>query len=185
MEIGAGKGHITKALSEACGKVISYEIDASLYERLKMQLNDHVQLYHGDFLKCRLPREEYRVFANIPFCITTEIVRKLITADPLPQGMWLIMEKGAAKRFCGASGESLISLMIKPRYDTRIVYHFGREDFHPAPRVDVVMLEFQRKPAADVHPAQWDRYQKFVRHSLQYGVFGKKALLTKNRSTQR
>ena len=118
-------------------------------------------------------------FANIPFYITTEIVRELITADPLPQGMWLIMEKGAAKRFCGASGESLISLKIKPRYDTRIVYHFSREDFHPAPRVDVVMLEFQRKPAADVHPAQWDRYQKFVRHSLQYGVFGKKALLTK------
>ena len=43
----------------------------------------------------------------------------------------------------------------------------------------MVVLEFQRKPAADVHPAQWDRYQKFVRHSLQYGVFGKKALLTK------
>lgn len=179
LEIGAGRGHITKALSDACGKVISYEIDPHLYERLKGQVPSNVQLYCGDFLKCRLPAEPYRVFANIPFSITTDIVRKLTTADSLPQDMWLIMEKGAAKRFCGASQESLISLMIKPRYDMKIVYHFKREDFHPAPRVDVVMLEFRRKHTDDVPSAQWKDYQKFLRHSLQYGIFGKNALLTK------
>ena len=179
LEIGAGKGHITKALSDACGKVISYEIDLRLYQRLKKQLQSNVKLHYGDFLKYRLPRESYKVFANIPFSITTDIVRKLTTADPLPQGMWLIMEKGAAKRFCGIPKESLASLLIKPRYDTKIVYHFSREDFHPAPRVDVVMLELRRKNTADVSPAQWENYCMFLRHSLQYGIFGSNALLTK------
>ncbi len=179
LEIGAGKGHITKALSNVCGKVISYEIDLRLYQRLKEQLQSNVQLYYGDFLKCRLPKGTYQVFSNIPFSITTDIIRKLTTEDSFPQGMWLIMEKGAAKRFCGIPRESLISLLIKPRYDTKIVYHFKREDFHPAPRVDVVMMEFRLKNVSDVPRDQWKSYCMFLRHSLQYGIFGKNALLTK------
>lgn len=179
LEIGAGKGHITKALSDACRKVTSYEIDRCLFERLQPQLPDNVQLHCGDFLKCRLPRENYMVFANIPFSITTDIVCKLTTARTPSQAMWLIMEKGAAKRFCGTPRESLASLLIKPLYDTKIVYHFRREDFHPAPAVDVVMLEFRRKNPADVPPAQWKDYEVFLRHSLQYGIAGNRALLTK------
>ena len=178
LEIGAGKGHITKALANACCRVISYEIDPRLYERLK-ELPDNVRLYCGDFLKCRLPKEPYRVFANIPFSITTDIVRKLTEADPLPQGMWLIMEKGAAKRFCGIPKESTASLLIRPWYDTKIVYHFRREDFHPAPNVDAVMVEFRLKDTPDVPSAQWENYRFFLRHSLQYGLFDRNALLTK------
>lgn len=138
-----------------------------------------MQLRCADFLQCRLPREPYPVFANIPFCITTQIVRRLATADPLLQGMWLIMEKGSAKRFCGMPSERLASLLIKARSDARIVYHFRREDFHPAPGVDVVMLEFRRKGVADVPAEHWEQYAVFVRHGLQYGLFGKKALLSR------
>lgn len=177
LEIGAGKGHITRALAEICGKVISYEIDDRLFEHLKGQLPANVLLLNRDFLTCRLPKEPYWVFSNIPFSATTDIVRKLTASASLPQGMWLIMEKGAAKRFCGTPKENLSSLLIKPLFDTRIVYHFRREDFHPAPRVDVVMVEFRRKPLADVPPALWKDYCDFVRHNLQYGLSGKKALL--------
>ena len=179
LEIGAGKGHITNALSDKCKKIISYEIDKHLYDRLKYQISSNVCLRHGDFLKCRLPHEQYKVFANIPFSITTSIINKLTTANPLPQGMWLIMEKGAAKRFCGKPKESLNSLLIKPKYDTRIVYHFRREDFHPAPSVDVVMLEFRKKEKDDVSSVQWNDYCMFIQHSMKYGIFGKNALLTK------
>lgn len=179
LEIGAGKGHITKALADTCGKVISYEIDRQLYERLRGTLPDNVRLHCGDFLKCRLPKEPYLVFANIPFSITTNILRKLTAADPLPAGMWLIMEKGAAKRFCGLPKESLASLLIKPRFESKIVYHFRREDFHPAPKTDVVMVEFRRKCKADIPVEQWNDYCLFLQHSLKYGLCGRNALLTK------
>ena len=75
LEIGAGKGHITNALSDKCKKIISYEIDKHLYDRLKYQISSNVCLRHGDFLKCRLPHEQYKVFANIPFSITTSIIK--------------------------------------------------------------------------------------------------------------
>lgn len=179
LEIGAGKGHITKALSDSCKTVISYEIDRKLYETLRPQLADNVRLYHKDFLSCRLPSEPYLVFANIPYSRTTDIVRKLTNARPLPNAIWLVMEKGAAKRFCGLPKDSLQSLLIKPFFETKIIYHFKREDFHPAPRVDSVLVEWKRKELPDIHPTQKREFSAFLSHSLRYGLFGSRSLLTK------
>lgn len=179
LEIGAGKGHITKALADQCQHVISYEIDRKLYEKLAPQLPGNVKLYCRDFLQCSLPTKSYQVFANIPFSKTTAIVRKLITAENLPEHMWMIMEKGAAKRFYGLPKEHVFSLQIKPFFDTKIIYHFRREDFHPAPRVDVVLLEFTRKQASDIALEERSDYEIFLKHSFAKGIFGKQALLTK------
>ena len=179
LEIGAGKGHITRALSSSCRTVIAYEIDGRLYEKLKTQVGANVRLYHGDFLRCALPRSPYKVFANIPFSKTTAILNKLTQADILPQGMWLVMERGAAMRFCGLSGENLHSLLIKPFFVCRIIHKFRREDFHPTPRVDVVLLELERKEKPDIEPAQRHAFSAFLSHSLRYGLYGSRALLTK------
>lgn len=54
LEIGAGKGHITKALSKRAKTVVSYEIDGNLYEKLKTNVAENVRLIRGDFLKCAL-----------------------------------------------------------------------------------------------------------------------------------
>ncbi len=179
LEIGAGKGHITQVLSERCKKVIAYEIDGKLYERLKPQAAANVQLHHSDFLKCRLPDKSYKVFSNIPFSRTTEILRKLTNAALPPSGIWLVMEKGAAKRFCGLPGENLNSLLLKPFFEPRIVYYFNREDFHPAPRVDTVLLELKRKEKPDIQSTQRHSFYVFVSHGLRFGLFSSRALLTK------
>lgn len=179
LEIGAGKGHITKELSSSCKMVIAYEIDKKLYENLKPQLEENVRLFHMDFLKCALPKQPYKVFSNIPFSKTTAILEKLTQAKPLPEGLWLVMEKGAAMRFCGLPGNNLHSLLIKPFFETRIIYAFKRNDFHPAPRVDIVLLELKRKEKPDIQPAQRSDFSAFLSHSLRYGLYGPRALLTK------
>lgn len=179
LEIGAGKGHITKALSEKCGTVISYEIDKSLYSKLKPQLSNNVKLCCGDFLKCRLPNTPYKVFANIPFSRTTEIIQKLTSSENLPTDIWLIMEKGAAKRFCGLPKDNLNSLLLKPFFDLKIIWHFNRQDFHPAPNTDVVMLQMKLKEQADIQYREKADYKAFLSHSIKNGIFGSSALLTK------
>ena len=179
LEIGAGKGHITKVLSDCCERVIAYEIDKKLSERLNLQIASNVQLYTADFLKCNLPKSAYKVFSNIPFSRTTEILHKLTNASPLPDGMWLVMEKGAAKRFCGLPKENLNSILLKPFFEANIIYYFKREDFHPAPRVDVVLLELRRKELPDIQPTQKRDFYAFVSHGLRFGLFGARALLTK------
>lgn len=176
LEIGAGKGHITKALADTGKQVVTYEIDQKLAEKLAPQLPNNVRLIPNDFLRCPLPKGTYKVFANIPFSRTTEIVRKLTDAENAPQSMWLIMEKGAAKRFCGQPRESRISLQIKPFFDAQIVYHFRREDFHPMPRVDVVMLEFKHKLQPDLPVSQQAAFSAFFEQVHRKGLY---KLLTK------
>lgn len=147
IEIGPGKGHTTGMLARLCRRVTAIEIDAKLYGGLVDQFSGiaNVRLYHADFLDWKLPASgAYKVFANIPFSHTTAIVRKLTECDNPPREAWLTMEKGAAKRFTGSPRETLRSLMIKPGFEIEIVYYFLREDFHPKPGVNVVLLHLKK-----------------------------------------
>lgn len=178
LEIGAGKGHITKRLSPRCRRVLAYELDRRLYAHLAPQLPANVELRCGDFLRAELPAGSYKVFANIPFSRTTEILRKLTEASNPPGAMWLVVERGAAKRFCGLPRESTQSLLLKPFYQTRIAAFLRREDFHPAPRVEAALLELKRKDEPDI---PWDcrgAYKRFIQRGLREGFSGSHGLLT-------
>lgn len=181
LEIGAGKGHITKALLRKCAQVIALEIDVKLYNSLYNKFTDaaNLSLINNDFLRSNLPKTAYKVFSNIPFMITTDIVKKLTKDKNPPRDAWLVMEKGAAKRFCGKPNDTLQSLWLRPFFNLSIVYHFRREDFHPMPRVDVVLLHISEKTAPDLLRSEQKAYCDFVSHSIKFGLVGKQALLTR------
>jgi len=182
LEIGTGKGHLTEALCKRAGKIYTIEIDQKLAENAQNKLANHnnVTLIRGDFMKYRLPKKEaYKVFANIPFFLTTQIIEKLTQAGNPPTDMWLVMEKGAAKRFMGLPRETKKSLELKVRWEMKIVYHFRREDFHPKPSVDTVLIHFGRKAVPDLNEGDFREFQKFVERGMQYGITGKGGLLTK------
>jgi len=99
IEIGSGKGHTTGFLIKRCRKVLAIEIDGRLYDKLTAKFKDvkNIRICHQDFLKWKLPKhEDYKVFSNIPFCFTTDIMRKLTECKNAPSEAWLTMEKGAA-----------------------------------------------------------------------------------------
>ena len=182
IEIGTGKGHLTEVLCEKAGSVCSVEIDRKLYEssREKLAQYDNLKLVHGDFLKYSLPTKgAYKVFSNIPYFITTQIVEKLTRVSNMPTDIWLVMEKGAAKRFMGKPRETEKSLLLKVNWTVKIVYYFHREDFHPMPAVDSVLVHFSRKEEADLDWNEYGEFQRFIAHSLKYGFCGNKGLLTK------
>lgn len=182
LEIGTGKGHLTERLCEQAGSVCSIEIDRKLYEHARERLAQYsnLSLIHGDFLEYRLPQKGgYKVFANIPFFITTQIVEKLTQVSYMPADIWLVMEKGAAKRFMGIPKETGRSLLLKVNWDMKIAYHFRRDDFHPAPSVDTVLVHFSRKDVPDLSRKECGEFRKFVEHSLKYGLCGGRGLLTR------
>lgn len=148
IEIGTGKGHLTGILAERCSVLYSVEIDRKLYAQAKEKLHDkkNIKFICGDFLRYKLPsRGKYKIFANIPFNITTEIVMKLTKAYNPPVEMWLVMEKGAAKRFMGEKGDNRNCGELQMKWNMKVVYYFRQEDFHPKPRVNSVLLHFKRK----------------------------------------
>lgn len=182
LEIGTGKGHLTEALCRRAGTVCSVEIDRKLYESAGKRLSQfsNLRLIYGDFLKYDLPSKgDYKVFANIPYFITTQIIEKLTQASNPPAEMWLVMEKGAAKRFLGISKETKKSLLLKVGWDMKIVYHFRREDFHPMPAVDSVLVHFAKRASPDLTRGEYHAFQKFIEQSMKYGICGKGGPLTK------
>jgi 23S rRNA (adenine-N6)-dimethyltransferase len=186
LEIGTGKGHLTEALCKRAGKVCSVEVDERLMERAKKRLSkyENVELVSGDFMKYRLPEKgDYKVFANIPFFLTTQIVEKLTQRANAPTDMWLVMEKGAAKRFMGLPRETKKSLELKVRWEMKVVYHFRREDFHPKPSVDSVLVHFSQKAVPDLNGKEYRAFQKFIEQGMKCGVTGKGGLLTKRQAS--
>lgn len=166
IEIGAGKGHITRELQKICGIVTAIEVDKKLYLKLNEKFSDadNIHLLNRDFLKWNLPRYgDYKIFSNIPFNITTKIIKKITGAPNPPTDSWLIMEKGAAKRFCGKPYETTASLQLKRYFDVNIMYYLRREDFHPMPSVDIVVVHLRRKKKPDVPKNQYSQLGRTIR----------------------
>lgn len=181
LEIGTGKGHLTKVLASRCNKVYSIEIDPHLFELAQARLIGikNIHLIHRDFLKFNLSSfSDYKIFANIPFSKTTAIIHKITTSHHPPRDMWLIMEKGAAKRFMGERSENLRSLSLKPFWKLKIRYYFRRDDFHPKPKVDCVLVHFSLRRTPDLRIDQLQSFQAFVRRGLQGGFQRNRKLLT-------
>lgn len=182
IEIGTGKGHLTRALCQKCGFLYSIEIDRKLYQHAKERLAgcQNLKLIQGDFLDYQLPTgTDYKVFANIPYFITTQIIRKLTETTCPPADLWLIMEKGAAKRFTGRPRETTQSLLLKTGWDMKILYHFQKNDFHPMPSVNSVLLHLSRKQKPDLARKDLPEFRQFITHSMKYGLYGRRSLLTK------
>lgn len=180
IEIGPGKGHITEKLASRVRQVTAIELDGGLFNKLALRFAGagNVVLIRNDFLRFALPKEGgYKVFSSIPFSITTAIVRKLTECHNPPAEAWLIMEKGAALRFMGTPRASLRSLMLKPFFETGIVFRFSREDFHPKPACDVVMLHLKRKAQPDIPLGLRPDFERFMQAALSgqlYRLLSKK-----------
>lgn len=166
VEIGPGKGIITRQLAGVCRGVIGIEYDAGLYANLKRRFDatDNVVIRHGDFLSYPLPRGEYKIFANIPFNITSAIVAHITTAPRLPADAYLIMQEEAARRYAGRpyARESLDSLLLKPWFEPSIAHKFANTDFSPVPGVGIVFLHIHRRPRRLLGTDEYGLYKDFV-----------------------
>lgn len=164
-DIGAGTGNITAALRARGARVIAIEKDPQLCAKLKRHFSafDKVEVRHTDFLASEIsPSTLYKVFANIPFSHTAEMIKKLLFNKAPPDDCYLIVQKEAAEKYVGIPVDTLVSLLIKPLFWVDILYHFNRNDFFPVPAVDIVLLQFQRRKYALVPECRYVLYRDFV-----------------------
>lgn len=169
-DIGAGAGVISTELAKTAKKVYAVELDKKFEFALKEATKSfpNVEVIMGDFLKLPLPENsKYKVFSNIPFSITSDIVYKLMFAKNPPEDAVLFVQKEAAYRFMGEGEGYLISILIKPFFDVEIAYEFKKSDFTPQPSVNIVLLEIKKrqKPLVDIQNAE--NYQNFVIYTLK------------------
>ena len=164
VEIGPGGGAITRHLASRCRRLVAVERDPRLAADLRRRFagRSHVEIVEADFLNAPLPAGDYKVVANIPFNVTTAIVAKLTTGQDPPLDAYLVVQREAAARFIGWPRVTLFALLLMPWFEASVFHRFRRDDFHPVPRVDVVMMRLLRRtlPLVNEHDA-WI-YRDFV-----------------------
>lgn len=148
VELGAGKGALTTVLNQRAGKVLAVEYDASFVEILKRKTGENAvtKIIHQDIMKIRLPKEKFIVISNIPYSITTPIMKMLLNkpSSGFQKGI-IIMEKGAAKRFTSQFVKDSYVLAWRMWFDIRYVRKISRNNFSPPPKVDSAMIIITRR----------------------------------------
>lgn len=164
-DIGVGSGSISKALLQKGARVIAIEKDSRLILECKDRFadQDRFELYLYDFLIWEFPPDQkYKVFSNIPFFHTADIISKLLFGTTPPEDCYLVTQKEAAEKFAGTYVDTLISLLIKPLFWIDIIYQFRRTDFYPIPSVDAVLLQIEKRKCQLLSDRHYDLYKDFV-----------------------
>ncbi|WP_212963437.1 23S ribosomal RNA methyltransferase Erm [Siminovitchia fordii] len=146
LELGAGKGAITNVLSNRARKVLAVEYDQKFIKKLKQLEMKNTVIIEQDILKISLPREHFVVVSNIPYAITTPIMKMLLNnpSSGFLNGV-IVVEKGAAKRFTSNFVKDPYIIAWKMWFDIQYIKGISRKNFSPPPRVDSAMITINRK----------------------------------------
>jgi len=144
LEIGPGKGALTRLLAETANHVIAIELDAELARKLSSSMPPNVEVIHGDAVTVDflgLPRFT-KVVANLPFWISSAITVKLLEV-PYQKAV-LIYQWEFAQRLvasCGTKQYSRLSVLVAYKAACRLLERVPRSSFSPAPEVDAAIVE--------------------------------------------
>ena len=155
LEIGPGKGILTKLLANSAKKVIAIEIDKNLIDRLKKSIPDNVEIIHGDCVKIdfnMLPKFD-KIVSNLPFQISSPITFKFLEHDF--KLAVLIYQKEFADRMIAKAGSknySRLSVGIYYKTKCELLETIPKTSFRPQPKVDscIIRLAPRKTPPFEV-----------------------------------
>ena len=167
LDLGAGRGIITRALRDAGARVVAVELDAHVLADLRRL---GVEVLRADARIVPLPRDPFRVVANLPFAAGTAILRRLLDDPRLPLvSCDVIVEWGLATKRATVWPSTLTSVYWGAWYELSVARRDPRACFAPPPSVDAAVLRAVRRaeplvPVRDAH-----EYRTFLQ-----GAFGDK-----------
>lgn len=149
VEIGPGPGRLTKLLAENVKKVIAIELDKSLFDRFKTEINDYknIELINKNALYYdyeSLP--PFKVVANIPYNITTPIIFRLLESRKNLKSMTLTIQKEVAKRIAAGPGTKdygALTIMIQYYAVPEIKFIIPKGAFRPVPKIDSAVIHIK------------------------------------------
>jgi 16S rRNA (adenine1518-N6/adenine1519-N6)-dimethyltransferase len=188
LEIGPGLGSLTRHLALAAHSVICVELDKALFPALESIVSPYhnVRLVQGDILRMDpadlMSTPDYLVVANIPYYITSALLRHLLESNLHPRRLVLTVQEEVARRICAKPGKmSLLSLSVQIYGTPSILTRIPAEAFYPAPKVDSAVLRVEILPEP-VIPVLWlntfftlikagfSQRRKTLRNSLSGGL---------------
>jgi len=171
LEIGPGPGVLTGMLAARAGRVVAVELDARFVALLQQEHRaameaGRLSLVHGDILEhdpalLVAPSARYAVVANLPYYITSPVLRHLLEATEPPERAVVMVQREVAERICAQPGDlSLLAISVQFYAEPELLFVVPPGAFRPVPNVESAVLRLRTRPApvvADVPPAAFFR----------------------------
>lgn len=188
LEVGPGLGSLTRYLAQAARRVVAVELDASLIPILEYVLGGYpnVNIVHADILKLDpatlIEEDGYMVVANIPYYITSNLIRHLLEAQRKPGRLVLTIQREVAERITAQTGNmSLLALSVQVYGHPKTVLRIPAGSFYPSPKVDSAAVRIDLYPQPLIAPenlniffrmakAGFGQKRKTLRNSLSAGL---------------
>ena len=171
IEIGSGRGALTKYLISLPCQFLGIEIDKDMHsyldslktniiydDILKIDLETLLKNYHYDNLY---------IVGNLPYYITSPIITKLIQSNLKIKKMVFMVQKEVAERFTSKSGSKdygYMTVFINHYYETKYEFTVLKDEFKPVPKVDSAIISLKEKEYKEVPKDYWD----FVKEAFFY-----------------
>lgn len=192
LEIGSGLGTLTTLLVKEVSQVIAIEKDSSLASELaRTKLASNLEVVEGDILTFDLGKlpHDYKIVANIPYYLTSNLLRRLLEGQQVPSLMALMVQKEVAERISAKPGQmSLLAFSVQYYAQAKYIQSVPKELFTPPPQVDSAIIQLRRRPrpafAADratlfrMVKAGFAGKRKQLKNSLAAGLRSTPALIT-------
>jgi 16S rRNA (adenine1518-N6/adenine1519-N6)-dimethyltransferase len=180
LEVGAGLGTLTERLVREAGHIVAVELDGRLMPVLQSVLSgyDNITLVQGDILALDpvalvrshqqatshqqpVTSNQYKVVANLPYYITSAILRHLLEARVRPQRMVVTVQREVAERIVARPGEmSLLAVSVQFYGQPQVLFRIKPGGFYPAPAVESAVV---RIDAHDMPPVPVEDVDGFFR----------------------
>lgn len=176
VEIGSGLGVLTEELCRRAGRVITVELDDRLAESLNRRLSEYhnLTIINRDILKIPPPElfteagiilsTGYKVVANLPYYITSPVLRHFLESELIPEMMVVMVQKEVAEEIAALPGKmSLLSLGIQLYGQPEIVRNVSAECFYPEPAVDSALVKIVPHEISPVGITDTETFFLFVK----------------------
>jgi 16S rRNA (adenine1518-N6/adenine1519-N6)-dimethyltransferase len=189
IEIGPGEGVLTEELAKRAGKVIAIEIDNNLVRLLRNKLSNkkNVEIITDDILKINLEKlitdyeirdMGYKVIANLPYYITSPIIRLFLETRFPPSVMILMVQKEVAERIVSRPGKmSILAVSVQYYAHPELLFYVDKNAFYPAPKVDSAVIHIACKMKHEARDR--DEAKKFF-GVVRAGFSAKRKMLSNN-----
>lgn len=196
-DLGAGSGVISSVLAHYAGSVVAVENEPQALALLRRNMGEYgnVEVTSSDILQLVFPKKEYKIFANIPFHLSSALVQRFITETSRPEAAYLIVQKQfGTKLLSHAQGSftSQLGMLVGVYYDVRIAFRLQKTDYLPRPAVDTMLISLTKRPTPAITQDRFKAYQRFTEEcfsdprklaALKVGVIGVEAPISPSRLT--
>ncbi len=180
LDIGAGSGVFTYALSKKSAQVLAIEFDRETFKKLQNNTKnlENIEVLCADFLRFNLSKlpKNYKVCANIPFHLSSPIIQKLTNDQNSPKSIYLILQKQFARKLIVSDKNftSALGVRIFPFFESKIKKPLQKSDFTPPPAVETVFFEMKRREAPLISKEEQPIFNDFIKKMFAVPEFYKK-----------